>query len=125
MINKLGQVMLYVNDQDQARIFWTEKLGFTVIEEVTDDQGMRSIEVAPGPSETSIVLISKDFVAEMEPDMNLDTPSLMFFTDDLDALYEDFSQKNIVIGELVVMPSGERVFNFADDEANYFAVMER
>lgn len=125
MINKLGQVMLYVNDQDQARIFWTEKLGFTVIEEITDDQGMRSIEVAPGPSETSIVLISKEFVAEMEPDMNLDTPSLMFFTDDLDALYEDFSQKNIVIGELVVMPSGERVFNFADDEANYFAVMER
>lgn len=33
MIQKLGQVMLYVNNQDQARNFWTEKLGFQVIAE--------------------------------------------------------------------------------------------
>ncbi|MEW8987289.1 MAG: VOC family protein, partial [Bacillus sp. (in: firmicutes)] len=30
MINKIGQIMLYVNDQDAAVKFWTEKLGFVV-----------------------------------------------------------------------------------------------
>lgn len=33
MFGKLGEVMLYVNDQDQAVKFWTEKAGFTVISE--------------------------------------------------------------------------------------------
>ena len=48
----------------------------------------------------------------------------MFFTEDLDELYKDFSDKNITVGEIVNMPSG-RVFNFADNEENYFAVMEK
>jgi lactoylglutathione lyase len=48
----------------------------------------------------------------------------MFYSDNLDELYKDFSEKNIKVGELVNMPSG-RVFNFADNEDNYFAVMEK
>lgn len=31
MMNKVGQIMLYVNDQDGAVNFWTEKVGFSVI----------------------------------------------------------------------------------------------
>ncbi|MDU7037759.1 MAG: VOC family protein, partial [Staphylococcus simulans] len=30
MIQRLDEVMLYVNDQETAKAFWTEKLGFTV-----------------------------------------------------------------------------------------------
>lgn len=29
MIHKVGQIMLYVNDQDDAVKFWTEKAGFS------------------------------------------------------------------------------------------------
>jgi lactoylglutathione lyase len=60
----------------------------------------------------------------MSPGLNLGTPSLMFFTDNLEKLYKDFSTKNITIGEIVNMPSG-RVFNFSDSEGNYFAVLEK
>ncbi len=28
MIHKVGQIMLYVNNQDEAVNFWTEKVGF-------------------------------------------------------------------------------------------------
>ncbi|MBB6669393.1 VOC family protein [Cohnella nanjingensis] len=124
MISKLGQVMLYVNNQDEARNFWTEKLGFSVIAE-ENSQGIRWIEVAPKGAATSIVLQNKEFVAKMEPEMNLGTPSLMFFTDHVDQLHADLSNKNVKVGEIVSMPSGEKVFNFADDEENYFAVMEK
>lgn len=31
MISKIGQIMLYVNNQDKVVEFWTEKLGFSVI----------------------------------------------------------------------------------------------
>ncbi|WP_404460942.1 VOC family protein [Sutcliffiella horikoshii] len=124
MINKLGQVMLYVNNQDEAVKFWTEKVGFLVISEEDNGEGMRWIEIAPSKeSETSIILHNKEFVAKMSPELNLGTPSLMFLTEDLEGLYSKLTAENVTVGEMVNMPSG-KVFNFADGEENYFAVME-
>lgn len=117
--------MLYVNNQDNAVKFWTENLGFTVIAEENNDQGFRWIEIAPiNGAETSLILHNKDFVSKMSPGLNLDTPSLMFFTEDIEQLYNDLLNKKITVGEIVNMPTG-RVFNFADNEENYFAVMEK
>lgn len=123
MIHKVGQIMLYVNNQDEAVKFWTEKAGFRVISEENNGQGMRWVEIAPTEgAETSIILHNKEFVAKMSPGLHLGTPSLLFFTENLDELHGEFSTKNIKVGDIVDMPSG-RVFNFADDEDNYFAVM--
>ncbi|WP_391117842.1 VOC family protein [Psychrobacillus sp. L3] len=125
MINKVGQIMLYVNNQEETVKFWTEKAGFSVISDEDNGQGMRWIEIAPtSDAETSIVLHNKELIAKMQPELNLNTPSLLFFSDNLDQLYKDFSEKEITVGELVMMPSG-RVFNFADNEGNYFAIMEK
>ncbi|MDT0121733.1 VOC family protein [Paenibacillus sp. RRE4] len=125
MFSKLGQVMLYVNNQDESLAFWTEVAGFHIVDEVILDEGMRWIEVAPAKdAQTSIILHDKEVVARMSAELNLGTPSLMFFTDDLDRLYADLSAKHVTVGEIVEMPTG-RVFNFADNEKNYFAVMER
>ncbi|MFJ8264010.1 VOC family protein [Rummeliibacillus sp. NPDC094406] len=124
MIQQLGQVMIYVDNQDAAKSFWTEKVGFTVRSEENNGQ-FRMIEIAPtSDAETSFVLQNKQLVAQMEPNLNLGTPSLMFFTDDVESLYEEFKAKEITVGDLVEIPSG-KVFNFADDENNYFAVMEK
>lgn len=119
MIQKLGQVMLYVNNQDQSKAFWTEKLGFKVKAEEDNGEGMRWIEIAPPGADTTIVLQNKAFVAKMHPELNLSTPSLMFYTDNAEQLYNDLKGKNVV-----EIPGG-KVFNFADEEENYFAVMER
>ncbi|WP_028551615.1 VOC family protein [Paenibacillus sp. UNC451MF] len=125
MINQIGQIMLYVNDQDQASRFWTEKVGFSVVSEEDNGQGMRWIEIAPVQgAQTTFVLHNKQLIAQMQPELNLGTPSIMFYTDNLDGLYKTFKEKDITVGELVDMPSG-RVFNFADDENNYFAVLEK
>ncbi len=59
----------------------------------------------------------------MQPELNLGTPSLMFFTENLEQLHEKLSAENVTVGDIVKMPAG-RVFNFADREDNYFAVME-
>lgn len=70
------------------------------------------------------MLHNKDFIAQMEPELNLGTPSLMFFTDNVDRLYDDLKNKGVKVGEIVNLPSG-KLFNFADDEDHYFAVQER
>jgi lactoylglutathione lyase len=125
VINKIGQIMLYVNNQDESMKFWTEKAGFSLVANEDNGQGFRWIELAPTKeAETSIILHNKELIAEMSPELNLSTPSLMLFSEDLDTLYKDFSDKSVTVGEIVTMPSG-RVFNFADNEGNYFAVMER
>ncbi|MFC9708265.1 VOC family protein [Paenibacillus sp. NPDC056933] len=124
MFTQVGQIMLYVNDQDKALQFWTEKAGFHVVSEVNGD-GMRWFEIAPVKgAQTTIILHDKEFVAKMSPELNLGTPSLMLFTDNLDQLYTHLSDKEVTVGEIVTMPGG-RVFNFADTENNYFAVMEK
>lgn len=125
MINNVGQIMLYVNNQDEVKEFWTEKVGFIVISEEDNAQGMRWIEIAPTKeAETSIILHNKELIAKMQPELNLGTPSLMFFSKEFDSLYSDLVNKNVTVGEIVNMPSG-RIFNFADSENNYFAVMEK
>ncbi|WP_341517972.1 VOC family protein [Bacillus paramobilis] len=125
MIHKVGQIMLYVNNQDEAVNFWTEKVGFHVVTEEDNKQGMRWIEIAPtSGAETSIILHNKEVISKMSPELNLGTPSLMFFSENLDQLYTDLKNKNVTVGEMVTMPSG-KVFNFADSEGNYFAVMEK
>jgi lactoylglutathione lyase len=125
MINKIGQIMLYVDNQDESMKFWTEKAGFSLVADENNGQGFRWIELAPTKeAETSIILHNKKLISEMSPELNLSTPSLMLFSEDLDSLYKDFSDKSVTVGEIVTMPSG-RVFNFADNEGNYFAVMER
>ncbi|WP_419887861.1 VOC family protein [Neobacillus niacini] len=123
MINIVGQIMLYVNNQEESVKFWTEKAGFTVLSE-QDNGAMKWFVIAPSKdAQTSIVLHNKEVVAKFSPELNLGTPSLMFFTKDLDQLYKDFQDKNITVGEIVNIPGG-RVFNFADNEENYFAVTE-
>ncbi|HCL02024.1 MAG TPA: glyoxalase/bleomycin resistance/extradiol dioxygenase family protein, partial [Lachnoclostridium phytofermentans] len=76
MISTLGQVMVYVNNQDESVKFWTEKVGFTVISEEDNGEGMRWIEIAPQKdSQTSIVLHNKEVIAKMGSGANLEAPS--------------------------------------------------
>ena len=124
MIHQIGQVMLYVNDQDTIVKFWTEKVGFVVISE-QEEAGMRWIEIAPTKeAQTSFVLHNKEIIAKMQPDLNLGTPSIMFYADKIEEMYQDFQAKGVKVGDLVMMPMG-RVFNFADPENNYFALVEK
>lgn len=125
MIRQLGQVMLYVQNQEQSKKFWIEKMGFHVASELDVGPDLKAIEISPGiSSETTFVLHNKEAIEKMNPKMFLGTPSLMFFTDDIDELYSDLRKKDITVGDLITMPQG-RVFNFSDDEGNYFAVTEK
>ncbi len=124
MIQQIGQVMLYVNDQDAAVAFWTEKIGFVIVADNTEAE-MRWIEIAPTKdAQTSFVLHNKEMIAKMQPELNLETPSIMFYADNITEMYQDFQTKGIKVGDLVMMPMG-RVFNFADHENNYFALVEK
>lgn len=123
MIQRLQEVMLYVQDQEKAKQFWTSHFDFQVASDETF-QGMRVITLKPTDvAQTAIVLQDKAKVEAMAMGVNTGTPSLMFGTTDIDALYDDLKSKGIQVGEKMTLPTGT-VFNFADDENNYFAVRQ-
>jgi len=47
MINAISKVTLYVNNQEEAKAFWTEKVGFEVRSEEQMGPDMKWIEVGP------------------------------------------------------------------------------
>lgn len=123
MIQRLQEVMLYVQDQEKAKQFWTSHFDFQVASDETF-QGMRVITLKPTTAaQTAIVLQDKAKVEAMGMGVNTGTPSLMFGTTDIDALYDDLKSKGIHVGEKMTLPTGT-VFNFADEENNYFAVRQ-
>lgn len=123
MIQRLQEVMLYVQDQEKAKQFWTSHFDFQVASDETF-QGMRVITLKPtDAAQTAIVLQDKAKVEAMRMGVNTGTPSLMFGTTDVDALYDDLKSKGIQVGDKMTLPTGT-VFNFADDENNYFAVRQ-
>ncbi|QEZ72724.1 VOC family protein [Listeria monocytogenes] len=125
MIEKIGQVMLYVENQAAVRDFWVEKLDFVVVSEEVVNGEIQWIEIAPTKGvETTFVLQNKKKVAEMKPEMNLGTPSILLFGNNVAELYEEYKNKGITVGDLVDLPMG-RVFNFSDNEGNYFAICEK
>lgn len=124
MIQKIGQVMIYVENPKKVMEFWKEKAGFVLIAELKNEM-MHSYEMAPSKeAETSFILHDKAVIAKMSPELTLGTPSIMFYTANIENLYDRFKQNEITVGELVSMPFG-KVFNFADCEGNYFAVTEK
>lgn len=123
MLNRLDEVMIYVNNHDKVIDFWTTHLSFTVVEDTTE-MDMRVVKLAPSEdAQTLIVLQDKEKVDAMDMGVSTATPSLIFATTNFDSLRESLQENGVETGEVMTLPMG-RVFNFADPEQNYFAVKE-
>lgn|SRR5699024_500179 len=124
MIKKLMNVMLYVEDIDQAVDFWTNRLGFTVKNELDLMENFKGYEIAAeAGSETTLVLFPLEFIEKYSPEVSRETPSLMFEVENIEETYEKFKDKGVHVGELVEIPD-MKTFNFNDGQDNYFAVSE-
>ncbi|WP_210618241.1 VOC family protein [Mammaliicoccus lentus] len=123
-MEKLNQVMIYVDDQPSAVEFWTAVLGFVIVSEEKMTDEFIAVEVAPNnQAETSLSIIEKKFMEKYSPEVNTSTPSLMFKEEKFDELFEKLKEKGLTGHDIIEM-SGTRVFNFEDGQGNYFAVSE-
>ncbi|MFD2304928.1 VOC family protein [Enterococcus termitis] len=114
------KIMLYVTNVEESSQFW-QKIGFVEKERDAVD-GTLVVEVGPSDSsDTSIVLYDLAFIQKHSPEVAGNTPSLMFFSDDIVSLYKKMKDAGVRVGEMVQLPTG-LVFNFADNDENYFAV---
>ncbi|WP_018589933.1 VOC family protein [Terrisporobacter glycolicus] len=123
MINKIAKVTIYVNNQDEAKKFWTEKLNFvTKIDET--ERPLRWIEVAPKESEwVTIVLYDKNLMKTKYPNSNTDYKTVILSTEDLDNAYKEMKAKGVEVTQIVTMPYA-KLFTFKDQDNNEYLLRE-
>lgn len=124
MINKIGKITIYVENQEKAKEFWTEKLGFVVKAENPMGPNMTWLEVGPSEDEfTTFVLYEKKLMKAQNPDINTGHPSVLLSTNNIDETYNKLKEKNVKVDELMKMPYGS-MFTFYDQDGNQYLVRE-
>lgn len=124
MIKKIAKITIYVEDQEEAKKFWTEKVGFVVKFEQNMGPGMKWLEVGPSENEfTTFVLYDKKMMKEQNPAANVGHPSLILSTDEIDRTYEELKSNGVKLDEIQKLPYGS-MFRFYDQDENQFLVRE-
>jgi len=124
MINKIGKITLYVNNQEEAKKFWTEKLNFVVKFEQAMGPAMKWLEVGPSVDEfTTFILYDKNLMMAQNPTTNVAHPSILLSTTDIESAYEEMKAKDVEVGELMKMPYG-KMFSFKDQDGNEYLLRE-
>jgi len=124
MINKIGKITLYVNNQEEAKKFWTEKLNFVVKDEQTMGPNMKWLEVGPNNEEfTTFVLYDKNLMLTQNPSANVSHPSIILSTNDIEYAYNKMKENGVEVGELMNMPYG-KMFSFKDQDGNEYLLRE-
>ncbi len=124
MINKIGKITLYVNNQDEAKKFWTEKLKFVVKSEQPMGPNMKWLEVGPSENEfATFVLYDKNLMKSQNPKTNVSHPSVILSTTDIETSYNELKSNGVEAGELMKMPYG-KMFTFKDQDGNEYLLRE-
>ncbi|GAA0116760.1 VOC family protein [Clostridium senegalense] len=124
MINKIGKITLYVNNQQEAVEFWTKKLNFVVKFEKQMGPNMKWVEVGPSENEfTTFVLYDKNLMQSQNKEASISHPSIILSTNDIEKTHNEMKENNVQVEEIMKMPYGS-MFSFKDQDGNNYLVRE-
>lgn len=124
MIHSISKVTLYVNSQEEAKAFWTEKAGFKVLLEQPMGPDMTWLEVGPSKGNgTAFVLYDKKMMMAQSPKTDVGHPSIILSTDDIESAHKELLERGVSVGEIMRMPYGS-MFQFSDMDGNAFLLRE-
>ncbi len=98
MKQSIAHIALVVNDYDEAIRFYTEKLGFTLLEDTPQSETKRWVLVAPKGAEECSLLLAKGVGDEQRSRIGNQTGGRVFLflrTDDFWRDYENYQSKGV------------------------------
>ena len=127
MINRVGTVSVFVSDQQRAKDFYTNKLGFQLRTDAPLYPGAtaRWVAVAPAGAETEIILYLPDEDWAHYEQVVGKAQSITLDVSDLAAVYEDLKGKGVAF---VSEPDPQPWGTFAtlqDSEGNSILMVEQ
>ena len=130
MLKQLTHTQVWVNDQDEALAFYTEKLGMEVREDVTMAEmgNFRWLSVGVPGQDVSITLMAVPgppvFEEETRDQINGAVGGLFFATDDCQASYEELKSRGVEFAqEPTKQPYGIDA-GFRDPSGNHFRLAQ-
>ena len=119
VVNYIAKVTIYVNNQEEAKQFWTEKMGFICHEQPMGPH-FKWMEVRPKEAEkTSFVIYEKELMLKQNPKANVLHPNVILSTTDIEGAYQQLQANGVKVGELQIMPYG-KMFTFEDQYHNIY-----
>jgi predicted enzyme related to lactoylglutathione lyase len=122
MIDGVSKIVIAVGDQDRALAFWTETMGFELVEDAPyGDERWLEVRSPDGQIDLVLELRNGDDRDREVPD-HLPTSNVMFRCEDLNDTYEELSARGVEFPQPPVeQPFGSwSIFN--DSEGNRFAL---
>lgn len=95
MIQKLATAALYVEDQDKAVRFWTQRVGFEVRTRRSLGKAGSWVELAPPGAESCLVLYPKQLMADWDERK----PSMVFECKDVHATIAAMKSRGVTISQ--------------------------
>lgn len=116
------EIMLYVNDVAGSAAFWQEGFDGKVVSQppVTAESLQATVKILEA---VSLVLFDRKFIQEVSPEVVDNFPSLLLKVSDLDDYHERLKKVSPNVNSIMER-NGQRLFNFADPENNYFVLSE-
>jgi lactoylglutathione lyase len=116
MITNLGTVALYVEDQQKAKDFWTNKAGFEVTAEHPMGPDTFWLEVSPKGAQTRLVLYPKGMMQGSES-MNA---SIVFECDNVMETYKTMKDNGVPFKEEPKEMQWGTFVQFNDEDGHEF-----
>jgi catechol 2,3-dioxygenase-like lactoylglutathione lyase family enzyme len=127
MITRVSTVCVFVQDQDRAKDFYTNRLGF----ELVTDQPLwpgaptRWVSVKPTGSSTEVILYLPDENWEHYKQTVGQSQAVTFDVQDITGTVADLKARGVtVVGDVDVQPWGSSVF-IQDSEGNRLLLVEQ
>ena len=120
---RLGYVVLYVNDVQLCCDFWTNKFGMEV-QSTTSIGAFQVVRIGFQGKETSIELVPLELMKSNPDGLDLATPSLCFYVENLEIEHERLQVNGVEVSD-ISGDFGQPNFAFSDNEGRWFAVSAR
>ena len=124
MIGGVTKVGVDVEDQDRAKAFWIQAMGFDLVQD-TSYGDERWLEVRTPDKGVVLILGLRRGERPTAPDPMLPTSNVMFYADDLDRTYQELTGRGVAFPQPPVDQPFGRWSLFEDTEGNRFALVPR
>jgi len=118
----VGYVVLYVTNPYECLDFWVNTIGMEV-RESTAVFDTAIYKVGFSGQQFSFELVPLKLMENNPDSLDLATPSICFYVDDLNAEHERLKGNGVTTTEIMAR-GGKNSFAFSDNESRWFAVME-
>ena len=124
MIGGVSKVAIEVDDQQRAKEFWTETMGFELVKDEPYHDDFRWVEVRP-PDQSLVIMLGPRQGERREAPPKFPTTNVWFYCDDLQKTYDELTARGVEFSQAPMEFQQGLWSVFVDPDGNRYALIPR